>query len=400
MKMARGGYTSDMSGNAKPVLVFLNHWAAQLGGAEYSLIDLLSCAAERAQCHLFTTEHGPLVDKAQQCGVHCHVDVVKHSIKQVKRDHLILTALRSWRGMAAYCSYVFRLRRELRHLRPACVYANVPKSHFALTIIRWSGLRLRSLFHVREIFRQASLSLTLYKLLYPRSLTRTIAISRAVYAALPRCMQKKACVVYNGVAIPKTVRHQTTWSLISFVYLGRIVPWKGCTTLIEAFQYVRQSPDSPDCTLTLIGDTIYWPATYRTALQAMINGGRLQDCCFVRDGTSLVQEELQRHHAFCIASDNEPFGRVVAESMACGLPTIAFDNGAMPELVDNGQTGILVKPGDSIKFGKAMLELAQKPERIRLMGEQARRRAARLYNAANQVPQIYAEIENLGRDTL
>jgi glycosyltransferase involved in cell wall biosynthesis len=51
---------------------------------------------------------------------------------------------------------------------------------------------------------------------------------------------------------------------------------------------------------------------------------------------------------------DEPFGLTIIEAMACGTPVVAFNRGAMPELIVDGVTGYLVEPGDNDGYVKAV----------------------------------------------
>jgi glycosyltransferase involved in cell wall biosynthesis len=73
-------------------------------------------------------------------------------------------------------------------------------------------------------------------------------------------------------------------------------------------------------------------------------------------------------------SRRETFGRVLIEAMASHKPVIATRIGGMPEIVREGETGILVRPEDPRDLAGAMLELLRDPGRRRTMGDAGRRR--------------------------
>ena len=58
-----------------------------------------------------------------------------------------------------------------------------------------------------------------------------------------------------------------------------------------------------------------------------------------------------------LASENEPFGRVLVEAMAFGVPIIATKGGGVPEIVRHGQDGLLVTPGRADAIAEAMEEV-------------------------------------------
>jgi glycosyltransferase involved in cell wall biosynthesis len=91
----------------------------------------------------------------------------------------------------------------------------------------------------------------------------------------------------------------------------------------------------------------------------------------------------------------EGFGFPAAEAMACGIPVIAFNAGALPELVDDGKTGILVPPADVPKLAAAIKQLVENKELRCEMGKEARKRVLRKFNwqqAARQIIDVYQEV--------
>jgi hypothetical protein len=71
---------------------------------------------------------------------------------------------------------------------------------------------------------------------------------------------------------------------------------------------------------------------------------------------------------------DEPFGLVALEAMACGRPVVAYDSGALPEIVVDGETGLLVPRGDRRALAEAVRSLLRDEERAKRMGAAGRRR--------------------------
>lgn len=84
----------------------------------------------------------------------------------------------------------------------------------------------------------------------------------------------------------------------------------------------------------------------------------------------------------------EAFGLSVIEAMAAGRPVIASAVGGIPEIVEDGITGLLVPPGDVEALADAMLDLLQDAERARSLGEAARRRVALHFSFDRQVDDL------------
>lgn len=83
----------------------------------------------------------------------------------------------------------------------------------------------------------------------------------------------------------------------------------------------------------------------------------------------------------------EPFGMVLIEAMVCGKPVIASRTGGIPEVVADGETGLLVPPGNAEALRAAMADLLAHPELRARMGHASRERAI-MYCEAAVVPRI------------
>jgi glycosyltransferase involved in cell wall biosynthesis len=71
---------------------------------------------------------------------------------------------------------------------------------------------------------------------------------------------------------------------------------------------------------------------------------------------------------------------VIMEAMASGLPVISSQLSGIPELVDNGRTGILVAPGDAEALAEALLKLYENPALRHSMGQAGREKVLREFN--------------------
>jgi glycosyltransferase involved in cell wall biosynthesis len=99
---------------------------------------------------------------------------------------------------------------------------------------------------------------------------------------------------------------------------------------------------------------------------------------YVRFLGFIEHDEMPQHYAqadlFVLPSRRESFGLVLAEAMACGLPVVATTAGAIPEVVEDGVTGVLVPPDDPRALAKAINSLLSDPERMNAMDINGRKR--------------------------
>ncbi|MFP4013368.1 MAG: glycosyltransferase family 4 protein [Chitinispirillaceae bacterium] len=382
-----------MRGEGKPVLLFLNHWAAHLGGAEFSLIDILDISARRAQVHLVTSENGELVRRAKEMGVSCHVIFCRKGLERIRRSNLLFKAFLNLPSLVSFLIFFFRVRRLVLQIRPDCIHANVPKSHILLLLLKLMGYQNRSVFHIREIFQKESFAYKLYRQLFKPVDSTVIAISNAVRNALPENMKQNSVLIYNGIPMPPpSVLKSQKQSGINFVYLGRIVPWKGCHLLIEAFSKVNSKHKEKQLSLTLAGGTFYWSESYRDELRRLISAHGLDTRCFLLPHVANVYSFLARHDVFCTAALDEPFGRSVAEAQSCALPVIAFDSGGIPEIVENGISGVLVRRAEVEEYSRAMEKFILDPPLALRMGLAGQSMTKGMFNSSVQIPRIVQEL--------
>ena len=86
-----------------------------------------------------------------------------------------------------------------------------------------------------------------------------------------------------------------------------------------------------------------------------------------------------RATVFTLPTLREPFGIAFLDAMACGIPCVATEVEAIPEIVADGQTGFLVPPKDEVALCDALLALLADPARARTMGEVGRLTVARRF---------------------
>jgi glycosyltransferase involved in cell wall biosynthesis len=149
-----------------------------------------------------------------------------------------------------------------------------------------------------------------------------------------------------------------------FVCVGRLVPEKGVFDLLAAYAKLEEGEQS-QIGLVFAGD-----GASRFQLEeraAVIRPGFVRFCGFVH------REELAELYALAEAlvfpTRSDPWGLVVNEAMACGLPIIASEvAGCVPDLVKNGENGFIVPPGDVEELVRAMRTLLSNPTITREMG--------------------------------
>jgi alpha-maltose-1-phosphate synthase len=177
------------------------------------------------------------------------------------------------------------------------------------------------------------------------------------------------------------------------VFVGRITHQKGIEHLLEAAHgFDRQaqlvlaagSPDTPELA---------------AAIERRVEALRAE-----RDGLVWIERMLEQReviqllsHATCFACPSvyEPLGIVNLEAMACGAAVVASAVGGIPEVVVDGETGVLVPAGDPPALAAAVNELVGDPARAQAMGEAGRERAVTEFawrHIAEQTAELYRSL--------
>jgi glycosyltransferase involved in cell wall biosynthesis len=163
--------------------------------------------------------------------------------------------------------------------------------------------------------------------------------------------------------------------------VGRLEPVKGFTYLVRAARAVAQ--DAPDTTFILVGD-----GSQREALShEAANLGSKFRILGMRDDVPDIMGALD---VLVLPSLNEGMGRVLLEGGASGIPCIATRVGGIPDIVVDGETGLLVPPKDAEALAEALIALVADPARRQAMGEAARRRIVPDYGLERMVAHIEA----------
>jgi alpha-maltose-1-phosphate synthase len=112
-----------------------------------------------------------------------------------------------------------------------------------------------------------------------------------------------------------------------------------------------------------------------------------------------VIQLLSHATVFACPSVYEPLGIVNLEAMACGTAVVGSRTGGIPEVVADGETGLLVPPGDDEQLAAALNALLADPDRARAMGQAGRKRAVAEFGwpaIAAQTAALYAELVSKG----
>lgn len=176
---------------------------------------------------------------------------------------------------------------------------------------------------------------------------------------------------------------------------GRLVPWKGQDVFLRAMAKVLTR--LPGVRVLLVGGEAdgLEGRRYLESLQALALELRITDRVTFTGFRSDVPELMAASDVIVHSStEPEPFGRVIVEVMASGRPVVASAAGGVPEIVEDGSTGLLTPPGDAQAMAAAIEELLAEPERARALAERGRESVRSRFTAERFATQIQAVYES------
>ncbi|MFN3422177.1 MAG: glycosyltransferase family 4 protein [Armatimonadota bacterium] len=154
------------------------------------------------------------------------------------------------------------------------------------------------------------------------------------------------------------------------LYAGVLTPLKGIHHLIRAFG--RIASNFPEARLVVVGREEN-PEYAEELRRDVAKLGLDSQVIFVGEVSQAeLANYMRKATVFVLPSLSEGLGRVVIEAMATGIPVIGSRIGGIPEMVQEGQTGFLIPPGDEEALAERLRWILSHPEEARAMGKRAR----------------------------
>jgi starch synthase len=223
-----------------------------------------------------------------------------------------------------------------------------------------------------------------------------------ILAAYPEIPAERVRVIRNGIDTDEYRPDPQTGVLARYgvdprrpyvIFVGRITRQKGVPVLLRAASRLIG-----DAQLVLLAGAADTPEQLAEVTE-LVDGLRTS-----RSGVIWIPEMLPKPeviqlltHAtvFACPSIYEPLGIVNLEAMACGTAVVGSRTGGIPEVVADGETGLLVPVGEPEPLGDALNVLLRDPDRAEAMGQAGRKRAVSEFGwpaIAAQTADLYAEL--------
>jgi glycosyltransferase involved in cell wall biosynthesis len=366
-----------------PRVLFVDHTAV-LSGAELALRRLIAkIDRKRYEPVVLLFEDGPLASALRFEGVHVEIVYAPAAIVQTRRGTLTLGALKRAGEIPSLVRMLARLRATIRRIKPDLIHTNSLKSDL-LTSLAVIGLKTPVIWHIHDriaadympapavkAFRLACRHLPDYVIANSKATLVTLGrgIGDKVRPYWPATEQSTVAIIHPGVDRIARSPRVTLKPTVGMV--GRLSPWKGQDILLEAAPTVLRH--FPETRFRIVGSAMFGEQEYEQSLRNLATKLGIADRVEFVPFTTEIEKIYGSLGILVHASKlPEPFGQVVIEGMATGLPVVASRAGGVVEIIDHGKTGILIEPSHPGALSQALLMLFRNPSAALALGNRAR----------------------------
>ncbi len=348
----------------KPYHILYLHHTGRFAGAENSLLHLATHLAKSLFAPIFICPgEGEFPRRLRERGI----AVIPHEFGANRQLILLLKSL-------------FFLLTVIRREGIALLHANGPQTNIPAGIAgRMMGVPV--VWHARNCLREGMVDIDRLTGFLPQ---RIICNSEAVRGRfIGSALGEKSLTILNSISLSnydpglsgRIVKD--AWKIPAKArvvgMIGRLGYEKGHQTLLEAMKIL--SDGFPDLWVLMVGGHVFdddqWIPERLREVAANLN---LSDRVVFTGHQDRVVPFYAALDIFVLATDREACGRVLFEAMAMGKPVIGTDNGGTPEIVMDGETGLLFPYGDARALADKIGWLLERPDEMIRMGQAGRRR--------------------------
>jgi len=377
-------------------ILFYNH-TGQVGGAEGLLLMILArLDRDSFDPVVICPEQGPLRTMVSELAAPTEIVAGLEARFTWRPDQFL-------RYLKSFLQVIRQIRKKVLSTKPDLIHANSIRAGLVATAATF-GLGTRVAWHLHDMLPRHPLSTSIRIVASLSARTRMIAVSQAVAenfrGHFSRLMKDRVSVILNAIELDKFQPDQTASRTIRrelrlregdllLGIVGRLTPSKGQLELLRAFPRVLS--EIPNAALVIVGapqfnrEHEYLQLLKQTTLELGI--GKHVRILGARSDVAAIMQALD---LLVINSTVEAFCLVALEAMASGTPILAAVSGGIPELIEHGKNGWLLRRRDERTLAAAILEVSRQPELRARLAEQGRQDVTARFSASRYINKLQA----------
>jgi glycosyltransferase involved in cell wall biosynthesis len=337
------------------------------GGAEVWMLDTAVALGRRGvPVGIIAQPGSPLLERARASGVAVAAIPVRFDGAPWTIAALALQ-LRRWRPDAV----IANLTKDLKAAAVAGRVAGVP----CRLATRESDFPLKSSLHYRWYFGRAATGV----------LVNSEATRRTVLESAPWLDARRVHLLYKGIDLVRFHPRAQAPRTGTLGFVGQLIERKGLPALMEAWERLESEPARPAHRLLIAGE-----GPLRPRLEAWRSRLARPEAVQL---LGFVEDPVPFYHgldALVLPSLAEGFGLAAAEAGACGVPVVATNASSLPEIVDDGRTGLLVPVDDPAALATALARVLADHDLAARLGAGAARRVATRFDREATLDRLLA----------
>jgi glycosyltransferase involved in cell wall biosynthesis len=388
----------------KNKIAFLDHTAKWSGG-EIALYRMMTAMKQdRFYPYLFVGMDGDFAKKSSQAGIPVEIMPLNEKLLNIKKENIDSKIFNNSKILTGYVNYTVKLAQILRKKEIDLVHCNSLKSDI-YGLVASTIARKKVIWHVRDHIDENYLTkrtADIFKYMALKFPNGVITNSKSTYQALfhGKNVVKPSCVVYDGLManeLAMTMRQprNDNKKTVKIGLLGRITRWKGQHVAIKALANLIEN--GYDVDLKIIGSAMFGEKEYENEIRSLAKplDSHIDFLGFQSDVFAMLKELDILVHCSVLP---EPFGQVIIEGMAEGLPVIASDAGGAKEIITSGIDGILTPAGDDVALAASLSNLIDNPKFAYGLATAGYKKVRTLFtaeNTAREIEDFYCKILSL-----
>lgn len=306
-------------------------------------------------------------------------------------------------GLINEFPYFLSIDYVIKKFSPDIIHVNnLPFLTTYQVIVAAKNMKVPSVLQVHGVTAERGYFINAFQSLYLKmlgkkifgSVSRVICLTKNDAQQVQRygCPADKLSIIPNGVDTTSFKPDSRCAQAGLLIWIGRFVPEKGLTYLIEAVDILVKKSVS-NFRLLMIGD-----GPLKTKIQSQVHMYSLDDYVQFVPSVShdTVKDFLKRAAIFVIPSLKEGMPYVLLEAMSCGKAVVGSDISGINSVIVNYKNGLLVKPRDPVALSEALLRLLSDDPLRQRLGVAARFSAVNSYDwqiVVSEIDLLYSNVK-------